>query len=124
MAKVLDGTAACTVKTLISLDPKSRHFEAGRFVLILGVDFRTLRSSKVDDIPVRLEHVDLLNCLDRLNIELLQRRLQLLVIHSGALVYLLDLSSWCAFSTIRNLSACPDRPLARPSHLQFPVIVF
>ena len=77
----------------------------------------------MNDVSVRLEHVDLLNCLDRLNIELLQRCLQLLVVRSGALVDLLDLSSWCALSTIRNLSAIPDLPHAHPSHLPSQLIV-
>ena len=59
----------------------------------------------MDDVAVLLEHIDLLDSLDRLDIELLQRRLQLLVIHSRALVHLLDLSSGCALSTIAGLSA-------------------
>jgi len=62
----------------------------------------------VDDVSISLEHVDLLNSLDGLDIELLERRLQLLVIHSGALVDLLDLSSWCALSTVALLSAFLD----------------
>ena len=62
----------------------------------------------MDDVSIGLEHVDLLNSLDWLNIELLERRLQLLVIHSCALVDLLDLSSRCAFSTIARLSAFLD----------------
>lgn len=56
----------------------------------------------MDDVSVGLEHVDLLNSLDWLNIELLERRLQLLVIHSCALVHLLDLSSRCALSTVER----------------------
>jgi hypothetical protein len=62
----------------------------------------------VDDVAISLEHVDLLNSLDGLNIELLERRLQLLVIHSCALVNLLDLSSRCAFPTVAGLSAFLD----------------
>jgi hypothetical protein len=57
----------------------------------------------VNDVSIGLEHVDLLNCLDWLNIELLQGCLQLLVVHSGALVDLLDLSSGCTLSTIDAL---------------------
>lgn len=56
----------------------------------------------MDDVSVSLEHVNLLNRLDRLNIELLEGCLQLLVVHSCALVDLLDLSSWCAFSTVHK----------------------
>jgi hypothetical protein len=59
----------------------------------------------VDDVSVSLEHVDFLNSLDGLDIELLERRLQLLVVHPCALVYLLDLSSRCALSTVAGLSA-------------------
>ena len=60
----------------------------------------------MDDISVGLEHVYLLNCLNRLHIELLECGLQLLVIHACALMDLLDLSSRCALSTIGYLSAC------------------
>ena len=67
----------------------------------------------MDDISVRLEHVDLLNRLDGLNIELLERCLQLLVVHACALMDLLDLSSRRAFSTTRTVSAT-SRPRARP----------
>ena len=54
---------------------------------------------KVDNISISFEHVYFLNGLDRLNIELLQRCLQLLVVNSGALVLLLDLPSGCSLST-------------------------
>ena len=64
---------------------------------------RTFGSSEVDDVSISLEHVDLLDCLNWLNVELLQGSLQLLVIHSRALVDLLDLSSGCAFSTVDPL---------------------
>jgi hypothetical protein len=60
----------------------------------------------VDNVSIGLEHVYLLNSLDRLDIELLERRLQLLVVHTRALVYLLDLSSRRALSTVAHLSAC------------------
>ena len=59
----------------------------------------------MDDVSISLEHVDLLDSLDRLDIELLERRLQLLVVHTSALVDLLDLSSRCALSTVTHLSA-------------------
>jgi hypothetical protein len=48
---------------------------------------------EVDDIAVRLEHVDLLDGLDGLDAELLQRGLQLLLIGAAGLVDLFDLSS-------------------------------
>ena len=62
----------------------------------------------MDDVSISLKHVDLLNSLDWLNIELLERCLQLLVIHSRTLVDLLDLSSRCALSTVASLSAFLD----------------
>lgn len=40
----------------------------------------TLWRGKVDDVAVALEHIDLLNRLDGLRVQLLQRRLELLVI--------------------------------------------
>lgn len=61
---------------------------------------RTFRSRKVDDVSIRLEHVDLLNGLNRLDIQLLERSLQLLVVNTASLMNLLDLSSRCALSTV------------------------
>lgn len=52
----------------------------------------------MNDIAVALEHVDLLNRLDWLDIELLQRCLELLVVGAGAPGDLLDLPSRCAFA--------------------------
>lgn len=54
----------------------------------------------MNDVAVALEHVDLLNCLDRLNIELLERCLQLLVVGTSSLVDLLDLASWCTLAPV------------------------
>jgi hypothetical protein len=42
-----------------------------------------LGSSEVDDVAIRLEHVNLLNGLDRLGAKLLQGRLELLVVGAG-----------------------------------------
>lgn len=76
----------------------------------------------MDDVSVRLEHVDLLNGLDRLNIQLLERSLQLLVINSSGFVCLLDLSSWCALSAIDRLIS--KFPLSVPvSYSSFPIPV-
>lgn len=47
----------------------------------------------MDDVSVLLEHVDLLNGLDRLHVHLLQRRLQLLVVGAGGLVHPLGLAA-------------------------------
>jgi hypothetical protein len=53
----------------------------------------------VDDVAVALEHVDLLNRLDGLDVELLERCLQLLVVGAGALVDLLDLPARSALAS-------------------------
>lgn len=47
----------------------------------------------MNDVAVALEHVDLLNLLNGLNIQLLEVCLQLLVIGTSSLVDLLDLAS-------------------------------
>ena len=65
----------------------------------------TFRGREVNDITIRLEHVDLLDGLDWLHVHLLQRRLQLLVVRARALVDLLDLSPWCALSSVLLTSA-------------------
>jgi hypothetical protein len=61
-----------------------------------GVD---LRGGKVDDITIRLEHVDLLDSLDGLGTQLLQGCLELLVIGAGPSGSTLDLASGGALST-------------------------
>lgn len=59
-------------------------------------------------IAIFLEHVDLLNSLDGLDIELLERRLQLLVVGAAGLVDLLRLSSRCAFAATVIVSLLLD----------------
>jgi hypothetical protein len=54
----------------------------------------------MDDVSVTLEHVDLLNGLNRLNIELLEGSLKLLVVGAGALVHLLDFPAGSALATV------------------------
>ena len=54
----------------------------------------------MNDVAIALEHVDLLDRLDGLDVELLQRRLQLLVVGAGALVDLLDFSPGGALATV------------------------
>lgn len=51
----------------------------------------------MNDISILLEHVDLLNGLDRLDVELLERGLQFLVVGAGCLVHFLYFSPWCTF---------------------------
>lgn len=65
----------------------------------------TLRCREVDDVAVALEHVDLLNRLDGLDVELLQGALELLVVTAGALVDLLDLSARSTLASI-TIVAC------------------
>lgn len=60
----------------------------------------TLWCREVYNVAIRLEHVDLLDRLDRLDIHLLQSCLELLVIRASALVNLLDLSPRCAFASV------------------------
>lgn len=59
----------------------------------------TLGGSKVDDVSVLLEHVDLLDSLDGLNIDLLKSSLELLVVGSSGLVDLLDLAAGSSLSS-------------------------
>ena len=61
---------------------------------------RTFGSGEVDDIAIFFEHVDLLDGLDGLDVQLLQRGLQLLVVCAGGLVHLLGLAPGCAFAAV------------------------
>ena len=53
----------------------------------------------MNDIAIFLEHVDFLDRLNRLDIELFKRRLQLFIICARRLVDLLHFSSRCPFTT-------------------------
>jgi hypothetical protein len=70
------------------------------------VDSLTFWGGKVDDVTVRLEHVDLLNGLDRLDVELLERGLELLLIGAAGLGDTLGLSSRCALAAVVDVSLC------------------
>jgi len=63
----------------------------------------------VDNIAVGLEHVDLLDGLDRLHVQLLEGALELLVVGAGALVDLLDLSSRSTLAAESFISSCFPR---------------
>lgn len=65
----------------------------------------TSGSTKVDDVAILLEHVDLLNGLDGLDVHLLQRDLQLLVVGTGRLVDLLDLAAGSALASVAGLAS-------------------
>jgi len=54
----------------------------------------------VNHVSISLEHVDLLDALDRLHVDLLKRSLELLVVGAGCLVDLLDLASGRTLSTV------------------------
>jgi hypothetical protein len=53
----------------------------------------TAGSGEVDDVAVLLEHVDLLDALDGLDVHLLQGGLELLVVGTGGAGDLLDLTA-------------------------------
>lgn len=57
----------------------------------------------MDDVAIALEHVDLLDGLDGLDVELLQRLLELLVIAGRARGRTLDLSPGSTLATIRHM---------------------
>jgi len=54
----------------------------------------------VNDVAVALEHVDLLNLRDGLNVHFLEDGLEFLVVGAGRLVDLLDLPPGCALASI------------------------
>lgn len=54
----------------------------------------------MDDVAVALEHVDLLDGLDGLDVQLLKRSLELLVVGASGPVDLLDLPAGCALASV------------------------
>lgn len=80
------------------LDTNERYMAAGL----------TPRRAKVDDVAVLLEHVDLLDRLDRLDVHLLQSRLQLFVVGAGGLVDLLDLAAGSTLASGGVLARIPS----------------
>jgi hypothetical protein len=56
----------------------------------------------VDNVAVLLEHVDLLNTLDGLDVQLLEGGLELLVVGIGGPVDLLDLAAGSALASVRG----------------------
>lgn len=63
----------------------------------------TLGGGEVDDVAVRLEHVDLLDGRDGLDVHLLEGGLELLVVTTTGSVDLLDLSSGSTLATVLSL---------------------
>lgn len=66
----------------------------------------TSGSTKVDNVAILLEHVDLLNGLDGLDVHLLEGGLELLVIGTGVLVDLLDLAAGSTLASVESLVDC------------------
>lgn len=64
---------------------------------------RTFRSREVNDVAIALEHVDLLDLLDGLNIQFLEVCLQLLVVGAGCLVDLLDLTPRSTLASVSDI---------------------
>lgn len=63
----------------------------------------------MDNVAISLEHVDLLNGLDGLSVQLLQGLLKLLVIGTGAVGCALDLASGGTLSTkVSSSVACSE----------------
>ena len=54
----------------------------------------------MDDVAVLLEHVDLLDGLDGLDVHLLEGGLELLVVGTGVLVHLLDLAAGSTLASV------------------------
>lgn len=57
----------------------------------------------MDDVSVLLEHVDLLDALDGLDVQLLESGLELLVIGAGVADDLLDLAAGSTLATVKLL---------------------
>lgn len=90
MANVLEGTAAWTVEVIteeISFESLEMFLKAevgSEWVSArTGGGQHTLGVGEMDHIAVLLEHVNLLDGLDGLDIELLERSLQFLVVGAG-----------------------------------------
>jgi len=92
---VLEGTEAWTDKFVSGC----AEVESGGWIgggLTAGV-------GEVDDVAVLLEHVDLLNSLDGLDVHLLKGGLELLVIGTGVAVDLLDHAAGGTLATVRKI---------------------
>lgn len=84
----------------------------------------TLWCGEVNDVAVALEHVDLLDGLDGLDVQLLKRGLELLVVGASGPVDLLDLPAGCALSTIAQLASHSDPMSPKVSDVVFVMSVW
>jgi hypothetical protein len=85
-----------------------------------GVDWRqqlTLGGGKVKDVAIRLEHVDLLNALDGLDVHLLEGGLKLLVVTTTGSVDLLDLSSGRTLAAVNRIPSVSAHSLILVEHV-------
>ena len=73
--------------------------------LVSGWCLLTTGVGEVDDVAVLLEHVDLLDALDGLDVQLLESGLELLVIGTGVADDLLDLAAGSALAYFGQLLA-------------------
>jgi len=73
----------------------------------------TSGSTEVDNVAILLEHVDLLDGLNGLDIHLLEGGLELLVVGAGALVDLLDLAAGSTLASVGSLVDCFGYGIAR-----------
>lgn len=76
-------------------------------------ELHTLWRREVDNVAVRLEHVDFLDGLDWLDIHLLEGGLELLVVGARVSNHLLDLSSGSTLAAIAQLSVSPALRVAK-----------
>lgn len=70
----------------------------------------------MNDVAVALEHIDLLDGLDGLDVQLLKRSLELLVVGAGALVDLLDLPAGCTLAAITVLALIMMPSISSSAH--------
>lgn len=75
----------------------------------------------MDDVAVLLEHVDLLNSLDGLDVQLLEGGLELLVVGISGPVDLLDLAAGSALASIGRKKQLVSRVCSRSSRWAYGV---
>ena len=80
-----------------------------------GANEPTFRSGEMNHIAILLEHIDLLDRLDRLHIQLFEGRLQLLVVCARGLVHLLYFSPRRAFTAVGEMVSNACKAIPPPS---------
>lgn len=97
---MLEGTEAWTFGQTCQHKPRGSTNHGPLLKVVAVMEMLTSGSTKVDDVAVFLEHVDLLNSLDGLDVHLLQGGLELLVVGAGGLVDLLDLAAGSTLASV------------------------